>query len=138
MTETEKTSLIEEIKSYRKWMEDSSGYEETKIDISEQAEYDIDYDICEIFVTLHLINGEQIALRNHCYESFTTKRYFGDKIEYWDTLPHDVVEVYYHDEDDKYHQCRVPVSSICYINAYAVPLNWSNLYEYVWKKENGR
>lgn len=132
MTNSEKKALISEIKELYEWMRDSSGYNLTDYTIKDVIEDD---DICEVFVVIHLNNGECIRLRNECFKSFMGKWYRGDemyyiaeKIEYADEGEDDYVSVNYTDDTDgHFHQCRVPMSSICYIEAYNVYLNWQNL-----------
>lgn len=142
MTETEKSSLIEQIEDFGAWMKDSSGHGLSETDITELIENDDD--IYEVYVIVHLINGEQILLRNRCFDSFMRETYVGDTIHFLgngalsDINNDDYVEIHYNDiHDDTFHQCKVPLSSICYIEGYNIRLNWSNLYEYIWKKRNG-
>lgn len=140
MTETERKSLIKQIESFSDWMKDSSGYEYSDTDITELIKDE--GDIYEVYVIIHLLNGENISLRNHCYDSFTSKIYRGDTMYYQGELScitddDDYIDVCYNDYNKTYHQCTVPLSSICYVEGYSVSLNWKNLYEHIWKKRNG-
>lgn len=133
MTKTERTSLAGLVKDLAEWMEDSSGFDEKNISIVDLIEDN--GDIYEVIVVIHLMNGEQITLRNHCYESFTGKRYCGDVMFYQgradlsltieddDYIEIDIV-------DSPYLRFFIPLSSICYIETRSVDLNWSNLYKY--------
>ena len=76
MTDKERKSLMKEIENCRKWMIDTSGYSEEDLTVADLIE-DVG-DIYEAFVVIHLINGECITLRNHCYRSFMIKMYSGD------------------------------------------------------------
>ena len=134
MTKKEKEALIETIEECRKWMMDSSGYEETNITIADLIEDD--GDIYEVFVAIHLINGECILLRNHCFQSFVGKTYFGDHAMYDPVADDDCIEVVCFDFDanDHTHDFQVPLSSICYIEAYHIRLNWQNLSKLTQRK----
>ena len=127
MTKKERESLIKEIEDSRQWMMDSSGYDETNITIADLIEDD--GDIYEAFVAIHLMNGECILLRNHCYESFVSKKYFGDHAMYDCVTDDDCIEVSCYDFDaiDSAHEFQVPLSSICCIETYHIRLNWQNL-----------
>ena len=142
MTEAERTSLIKEIKDFDDWMKESSACNLHDTDITELVEDDSD--VYEVLVRIHLNNGEHIILHNHCYNSFVRKRYCGDTMHYLgegvssDINSYDYVEICYDDmQDGTYHQCIVPLSSICYTEGYSICLNWPNLYEHIWKKRNG-
>ena len=127
MTKKEREALIETIEECRKWMMDSSGYEETNITIADLIEDD--GDIYEAFVAIHLINGECILLRNHCFQSFVGKTYFGDHAMYDRVRDDDCIDVVCFDfeANDHTHDFQVPLSSICCIEAYHIRLNWQNL-----------
>ena len=134
MTKKEKEALIETIEECRKWMMDSSGYEETNITIADLIEDD--GDIYEVYVAIHLMNGECILLRNHCFQSFVGKTYFGDHAMYDPVADDDCIEVVCFDFDanDHTHDFQVPLSSICYIEAYHIRLNWQNLSKLTQRK----
>ena len=140
MTETERTSLIKEIEMFSEWMKESSACNLSDTKITELVEDDDD--VYEVFVRIHLNNGEHILLRNDCYNSFVRKTYCGDTMYYSgeytsDSKSNDYVEIHYNDiHDNTFHQCKVPLSSICYIEGYNIRLNWLNLYEHIWKKRN--
>ena len=127
MTKKEREALIETIEECRKWMMDSSGYEETNKTIANLIEDD--GDIYEAFVAIHLINGECILLRNHCFQSFVGKTYFGDHAMYDRVRDDDCIDVVCFDfeANDHTHDFQVPLSSICCIEAYHIRLNWQNL-----------
>ena len=127
MTKKEREALIETIEECRKWMMDSSGYEEENITIADLIEDD--GDIYEAFVAIHLINGECILLRNHCFQSFVGKTYFGDYAMYDRVTDDDCIDVVCFDfeANDHTHDFQVPLSSICCIEAYHIRLNWQNL-----------
>ena len=127
MTKKERESLIETIEETRQWMMDSSGYDETKVTIADLIEDD--GNIYEAFVAIHLINGECILLRNHCYESVVSKKYLGDYAMYDYVTDNDYIEVVCYDFDavDSVHDFQVPLSSICCIETYHIRLNWQNL-----------
>lgn len=127
MTKKEREALIETIEECHKWMMDSSGYEETNITIADLIEDD--GDIYEAFVAIHLINGECILLRNHCFQSFVGKTYFGDYAMYDRVTDDDCIDVVCFDfeANDHTHDFQVPLSSICCIEAYHIRLNWQNL-----------
>ena len=126
MTTLEKESLIKQIDDYRTWMIDSSGYDLKGTSIADLVE--CDDDIYEVFVVVHLINGERITLRNNCYTSFIRKHYCGDTLSYngdeEQSLEINYTDVY---DNNTFHQCQVPMSSICYIEGYSIQLNWLNL-----------
>ena len=127
MTKKEREALIETIEECRKWMMDSSGYEATNITIADMIKDD--GDIYEAFVAIHLINGECILLRNHCFQSFVGKTYFGDYVMYDRVTDDDCIDVVCFDfeANDHTHDFQVPLSSICCIEAYHIRLNWQNL-----------
>ena len=134
MTKKEKEALIETIEECCKWMMDSSGYEETNITIADLIEDD--GDIYEVYVAIHLMNGECILLRNHCFQSFVGKTYFGDHAMYDPVADDDCIEVVCFDFDanDHTHDFQVPLSSICCIEAYHIRLNWQNLSKLTQRK----
>lgn len=127
MTKKEREALIETIEECRKWMMDSSGYEQENTTIADLIEDD--GDIYEAFVAIHLINGECILLRNHCFRSFMGKTYFGDHAMYDRVRDDDCIDVVCFDFDanDSVHDFEVPLSSICCIETYHIRLNWQNL-----------
>lgn len=127
MTKKEREALIETIEECRKWMMDSSGYEQENTTIADLIEDD--GDIYEAFVAIHLINGECILLRNHCFRSFVGKTYFGDHAMYDRVRDDDCIDVVCFDFDanDSVHDFEVPLSSICCIETYHIRLNWQNL-----------
>ena len=136
MTNSEKKAMIDQVRELQNWMVEGTGYKLTDLTIEDMLEDDSD--IYEVFVVIHLNNGECIRLRNECFKSFVKKQYFGDrmyyvaeKMEYANEGVYDYVEVSYTDDSDgSYHQCKVPISSICYIEGYDVSLNWQNLSKY--------
>ena len=134
MTKKEKEALIETIEECRRWMMNSSGYEETNITIADLIEDD--GDIYEVYVAIHLMNGECILLRNHCFQSFVGKTYFGDHAMYDPVIDDDCIEVVCFDfeANDHTHDFQVPLSSICYIEAYHIRLNWQNLSKLTQRK----
>ena len=115
-------------------MMDSSGYEETNITIADLIKDD--GDIYEAFVAIHLINGECILLRNHCFQSFVGKTYFGDHAMYGCVTDDDSIDVVCYDFDaiDSVHDFQVPLSSICCIETYHIRLNWQNLSKLTQRK----
>ena len=125
MTTSERESLIKQIDDFSDWMRDSSGCDLKDESIADLIE--CDDDIYEVFVVVHLINGERITLRNNCYQSFIREYYMGDTLSYDDE--EQSVEINYKDvyDNDILHQCQVPISSICYIEGYSIRLNWLNL-----------
>lgn len=127
MTKKEREALIETIEECRKWMMNSSGYEQENTTIADLIEDD--GDIYEAFVAIHLINGECILLRNHCFRSFVGKTYFGDHAMYDRVRDDDCIDVVCFDFDanDSVHDFEVPLSSICCIETYHIRLNWQNL-----------
>ena len=134
MTKKEREALIKEIEDSRQWMMDSSGYDETNITIADLIKDD--GDIYEAYVAIHLINGECILLRNHCFQSFVGKTYFGDHAMYDPVADDDCIEVVCYDFDaiDSVHDFQVPLSSICCIETYHIRLNWQNLSKLTQRK----
>lgn len=133
MTETEKTSFAGLIKELAEWMRDSSGCDESDLCIADLIKDS--GDIYEVIIIFHLINGEHITLRNHCYESFTEKRYCGDEMLYQSRIglsdnTEDDGYVEITSFEKTYHKAYMSLSSICYIEAGCVNLNWYNLYKY--------
>ena len=127
MTDKERKSMMKEIENCRKWMIDTSGYSEEDLTVVDLIEDD--GDIYEAFVAIHLINGECILLRNHCFRSFMGKTYFGDHAMYDPVIDDDCIEVVCFDfeANDHTHDFQVPLSSICCIETYHIRLNWQNL-----------
>ena len=126
MTTSERESLIKRIDDFSSWMINSSGCDLKDKSITDLIE--CDDDIYEVFVVIHLINGERITLRNNCYTSFIRKRYCGDILSY-NGDDEQSVEINYTDvyDNNTFRQCQVPISSICYIEGYDIQLNWLNL-----------
>lgn len=131
MTDKEKTFLINKVEECFDWMTDSIGNKYDDVTIDDLIKDNDKYDIYEVFVEIHLINGECITLRNHCYESFMEKDYFGDRLEIYPE--EEVVDITYMELINNYYQSRfyyVPISSISYIHHYCVYLNWLNLSKF--------
>ena len=136
MTNSEKKAMIARIKEIQEWMVECSGCYLSDLTIKDML--DNDEEVYELFVVIHLNNGECIRLRNECFKSFVKKLYCGDRMFYAavnfedaDKGEDDYLEVNYKDDSDgSYHQCKVPISSICYIEGYDVSLNWQNLSKY--------
>ena len=131
MTDKEKKSLIHKISIYDEFLRGSSGFNDNDVTIADLIKDDVDYGICETFVVIHLINGECITLRNHCYESFMEKRYSGDLL--YVRPDEDCVDINCKDSINNDYQlelCRVPLSSIIYIHSNSVYLNWLNLSKF--------
>lgn len=135
MTDKEKTFLINKISDCFGWLTETTGskYDGVTIDdlIKCNDNYYDHYDIYEVFVEIHLINGECITLRNHCYESFMEKQYLGDSLEIYPE--EEVVDITHIELINNSYISQfyyVPISSILYIHEYCVNLNWLNLSKF--------
>ena len=123
MTEQETQEIIKEIKEFDEWMKSSAGCDCDSI----QDLIDDNGDIYEVIVTIGMTNGKEIELHNHCFESFIKQDYKGDTVYIQDSLIW--AEYIDYESGDSYRQAGIAPSSICYVDARTVDLNWEALYK---------
>lgn len=124
-----------EIESFDDWMKeavyisslDKEKYIEELDDLIED-----NGDVWDIVVTLHLINGDKIELHNNCMEAFIYGRYCGDTIYFDDDIAIADFHVdkfghhFWIDNDDAlFHQTRIPVENIVWIDSYSDNVRWA-------------
>ena len=125
MNRQDRKYIIKELSEYGEWMRDSSAYDcDDTIDglIKNAGDY------YEVIVDIHLINGDCITVRNNCKESYLRKKYIGDSIEYSDLGDPDGIgfDVNYI-KNGAFHQARIPISSICWIEGHTKDVDWKRV-----------
>ncbi len=129
------------------WMQECTGLPDgdTLDEAIESLAVDDD-DVYEIVVRIHLVNQEVIELHNHCFKNVTNpdREYLGDAILVYsmddrtaDEFNYNykgninfkpLVELRYFDKHGIFHQSKLPISQVCYIDAYSVELDWKKLW----------
>lgn len=119
--------MAKELKEVFGWMQDSSAVNADTLD--ELIEYS--GDICEVVLDIHLINGDVVTLRNECVDGFEKKQYAGAELFCDLSDGNIIVEIYGY--SPKYHSIRIPLTSICWMDAHTEDIDWQ---KYKLKKEN--
>lgn len=119
--------IAKELNEYMDWMKDSSAVNADTLD--ELIEYS--GDIYEAVLDIHLINGDVVTLRNECVDGFEKKQYTGAELFCDLSDGNIIVEIYGY--SPKYHSIRIPLTSICWMDAHTEDIDWK---EYKLKKEN--
>lgn len=123
MDKQDREYIIKELKECGEWMRDSSACDcVDPIDglIKNAGDY------YEVIVDIHLINGDCITVRNNCKESYLRSDYVGDVIDYTEDCETKGFDVNYM-KDGKFHQARIPVDSICWIESHTEDVDWKHL-----------
>ena len=110
--------IAKELNEYMDWMKDTSAINGETLD--ELIEYSSD--IYEVVLDIHLINGDVVTLRNECVDGFEKKRYTGAELFCDLSDGNIIVEIYSY--LPKYHSIRIPLTSICWMDAHAEDINW--------------
>lgn len=120
--------MVKELKDVFGWMQDSSAVNaDTLDDLIEDSG-----DIYEVVVDIHLNNGDVVFLNNDCIGGFEMKQYTGAYLDCDFSDGNIIAAIYVY--SPKFHSIRIPLTSICWIDAYSKEINWK---EYKLKKENG-
>ncbi len=102
----------------------------------------------EVVTCIHLINGQEIELHNHCFDSVTCLNrvfdgYNDTILAYrmdgnsatnlkWDdkgkVLLRPTLDLNYTDKDGHFHQSHLPISMVAYIDCYDIELDWKDLW----------
>lgn len=91
---------------------------------------------CEIFVDIHLINGDVVTLRNDCIGGFEHKRYTGATLDSDFSDGEIMLRVTTSYEDDV-HVIAIPLTSICWIDSRYEFVDWK-AYKLKQNKKNGK
>lgn len=119
--------MVKELTEYMEWMRDSSAVNaETLDELIEDSG-----DIYEVILDIHLMNGDVVTLRNECVDGFEKKQYTGAELNCDFSDGNIIAEIYGY--SPKYHSIRIPLTSICWMDAHTEDINWE---EYKLKKEN--
>lgn len=112
--------LLKEIKEAHDWMVDSAGQgvEATPEELAKESG-----DIYEVIVSIYLVNGELVILRNKCKESYIRDCYVGDNIYVDDN----VVYAEYDDSQNRFHQVRINPEHIVMLDMYTEEVDWKNV-----------
>lgn len=120
--------LRNELEESSCWMKDSTTQHPDSI---QKLEHDIDGlakdcgDIYEVFVAIYLKNGNVISLRNKCLESYIEDDYVGDRL-YFTYQNEEILFVDFNDSAGMFHQMRIPLSSICFIDQWDKHIDWKS------------
>lgn len=126
MTNEHIQQIAKELTDSMVWMKDSSAGS-TDVTLDELIEDS--GDIYEVYVDIHLNNGDVVHLRNDCIGGFEKKRYTGAELEeqFRDGNIIAYITTYY---DNKYRCIKIPLTSICWIDSYAKDIDWKN-YKFI-------
>ena len=128
------------IEQIAKELNDSCGWMKDPISIVADDNITLDdliensYDVYEVIVDIHLINGDVVTLKNECLRSFERKRYMGAEIEL-DSVPGNII-VNIYTYDSVYHSISIPISSICWIDSHSEEIDWEEYKEKINKTKN--
>lgn len=118
----ERKSIVSAFEAAFSFMHECSGHNAIGMSRSELAKHRDD--IYEVFVDIHLTNGDVITLRNWCEDSYRQKRYMGDSIEYLDEDEVDIMGLIQQDANRDMNQISLPLSSVCWINQRVKDVQW--------------
>lgn len=129
MNETEKRILLE-LKRIKEWMKDAVCVE---LDKNCHCLFDQVFelhrrsgDYCDVFVTLHFTDGHELTVSNECWQSLLRQQYWGAVFHIEDDDP--MVVVVFFDKQNRFHQTRIPVSSIVWIDTWSKEVKWMQCY----------
>ena len=121
--------------------------ESLKIDTPYKSDITLDYLIKnplrygEVFVDIHLINGDVVTLRNDCIGSFEHKTYMGPILDSAFSDGDIMLKVSTHGVDGNFHVMTISLMSICWIDSHQERVDWKayklKQNEITWK-ENGK
>ena len=119
--------MAKELKEVFGWMQDSSAVNADTLDelIEDSG------DIYEVILDIHLTNGDVVTFDNDCIGGFEKKQYTGAYLD-CDFSDGNIIAAIY-EYSPKYHSIRIPLTSICWMDAHTEDINWK---EYKLKKEN--
>lgn len=136
MNEKEKRILIE-LKKVAEWMSEAvcveldDGCRSLFDQVVQLDEYSGDY--CNVFVTLHFIDGSHLTVSNECWQSLLRQQYQGSVFDIEDDDP--MVVVMFVDKKKRYHQTRIPVSSIAWIDTWTDDVKWLQCYNSISRED---
>lgn len=103
--------VIANLKELYDWMIEASGEEGFDPDSSYE---DIDDNVYEVHVNIHMRNGDVVHLQNKCVESFMRGSYHGDDMDFYD--------------DDKAY-LHITINGVLYMNhVEADQISWVESY----------
>ncbi len=119
--------MAKELKEVFGWMQDSSAVNADTLDelIEDSG------DIYEVILDIHLMNGDVVTFDNDCIGGFEKKQYTGAYLDCDFSDGNIIAAIYIY--SPKYHSIRIPLTSICWMDAHTEDINWE---EYKLKKEN--
>lgn len=104
--------------------------ESLKIDSPYKSDITLDYLIKsplsygEVFVDIHLINGDVVTLRNDCIGGFEHKTYMGPILDSAFSDGDIMLKVSARGDDGNFHVMTIPLMSICWIDSHHESVDW--------------
>ena len=127
MTKYEK-EIFDELVDISEWMRGAAGEDSIPVKKSLREEilsYGGASDVYDVFAVLHMKNGDEIKLRNNALDSFSTLTYKGCKFDFHEEDDEGtIIEICYYDCRQRYHQTKVPLNSICWIDSWSEDIDW--------------
>lgn len=112
-------NLEERINDYGRWMvceNDGSLYNPS----------DDDSDEClQVYVDIHMNNGDTLSLDNKCLRSFYEGRYMGDRIEVYEDEGYLDIQKFEYTRGEKFRHIVIPVSAISWVDGWSSHLDWN-------------
>lgn len=124
--------LAEEITEVMESLKIDSPYK-SDITLDDLIKRPVSY--CEIFVDIHLINGDVVTLRNDCIGGFEHKRYTGATLDSDFSDGEIMLKVSTYGDD--VHVMAIPLTSICWIDSRHELVDWK-AYKIKAKRKNGK
>lgn len=127
----ESYDFLGELKDLAEWMQNSAP----NFDVKEYGSLEEQIkslnqdsgDFYEVIIEIHFNNGRYITLHNQAFETLVQDSYIGDEIDA--TSKDTVIGVTYIDSETDYTQMVIPISSICYIQAYTQEIKWQERWD---------
>lgn len=77
----------------------------------------------ELYLVIHIVNGECITLRNHSADSWYIDCYAGDNI----SIERNNISLEWWDDEGRQHFTIIPFDAICWIDSYSAKIDWNVL-----------
>ena len=113
--------IAKELEDCVGWMKESSaGTNDVTLDelIKDNG------DVYEVFVDIHLNNGEIVTLHNNCAGGLERGEYVGDYMDDDFSDGNMLASFCVNGEDGNFHLIKIPLTSISWIDSYAIDVDW--------------
>lgn len=94
-------------------------------------------DTYEVIVDIHLKNGDVVTLHNNCIGGLEKGKYVGDYLNNDFKDGNIMASLCVNGTDGNFHQMRIPLTSISWIDSYVVDIDWEE-YKKRKKKSCGK